>query len=267
MFEFRDYKDYLRKAIEARPNAGRGLRLGLAKSIGCPVSHISQVLNGNSHFSMEQAEGANEFFGHTDEEANFFLLLLQLARAGSPALRKRLEAQLDQLMKKRMVLKDRLGVKEGVSEENQAIFYSSWLYGAIHVAVTIEKMQTKEAIARYFGLSLKRAGEILEFLAATGLISKKPNGNYVIGTSRIHLAGDSPLISKFHTNWRMRAIQSLEKDSLEEDLHYSSVITLSEADAKKIKSDLVKAIAEAKAVIKDSKEEGIHSFSLDFFRL
>ncbi|MGZ3696164.1 MAG: TIGR02147 family protein, partial [Bdellovibrionota bacterium] len=220
-----------------------------------------------SHFSMEQAEGVNAFLGHTEDEAQFFLLLLQFSRAGTPALRKRLEGQIQQIAKRRHFLKDRLGVKESINSEDQAKFYSTWLYGAVHVIVSIEKFQTKEAISKYLGISLKRSGEILEFLESLGLVVKNTNGKYSMGTARVHLASDSPMISKFHANWRMKSIQSLDNDDAADSLHYSSAITISAADQDRIKSMLVNTIDEVKKIVKDSKEEGIHSLCFDFYRL
>jgi len=43
----------------------------------------------------------------------------------------------------------------------------------------------------------------------TGLAEEK-EGRFKIGNSRIHLPSNSPLISKHHTNWRVKAIQTLE---------------------------------------------------------
>lgn len=267
VFDFKEYKAYLHAVIASKPKRGRGVRMTLAQAIGAPVSHISQVLGGSSHLSFEQAEGVNEFLGHTQDEAGFFLLLVQHARAGTPALRRRIEGQIQIVLDKRLILKERLGVKAMLSVEDQAIFYSSWVYGAIHVMLTIERFQSREALSRYLGISSKRVGEILEFLISIGLAVQKENGRFGVGTARIHLGNDSPMISKFHTNWRMRAIRSLEEENANQDLHYSSAITISEGDMSRIKSLLVKYIEEIKAIISDSKEEGLHCFSLDFFRL
>jgi uncharacterized protein (TIGR02147 family) len=241
--------------------------MAMARSIGAPVSHVSQVLNGSFHFTLEQAEGVNEYFGHTQDESNFFLLLVQYARAGTPSLRRRLESQIQQVIERRLILKERLGVTASLSSEAQATFYSSWIYGAIHVMLSIEGFQTREAISRYLRLSQKRVGEILEFLVSLGLAVQSENGRYRIGTTRIHLGNNSPMISKFHTNWRMRAIRSLEDENTQANLHYSSAITISEADVTRIKSQLVRYIDEIKTVVRESKEEGVHCFSLDFFRL
>lgn len=267
IFDYGDYKSYLSEVIGSKPRRGRGVRIALARALGAPVSHVSQVLGGKSHLSLEQAEGVNAFLGHTDEEAEFFLLLIQLTRAGTPALRKRLEIQLGRLREKRLVLKDRLGIQAKLSADQQATFYSSWVYGAVHVMLSIEKFQTKEAVSRHLGISLKRINEVIEFLESVGLAVRDDQGKYGIGTTRIHLGSDSPLISKFHTNWRMKAIQSLEKEDAEKDLHYSSAITIAEADVLRIHAKLVDYIQEIKAIVRDSKEEGVHCFSLDFFRI
>lgn len=267
IFEYHNYKAYLEALIGSKPKRGRGIRMEWARASACPYSHISQVMLGNSHLSMEQAEATNQYFGHTEEEANFFLLLVQLARAGTASLKSRLERQIEQVLERRLVLKDRLGVKAGVSREDQATFYSSWHYGAIHVMLSIEKFQTKDSIARYLGISLKRVGEVLEFLTSVGLAVPRENGQFGIGTGRIHLESDSPMISKFHTNWRMRAIQSLDREDSHADLHYSSAITISESDFKRVKALLVNYINEIKTIIRESKEEGAHCFSVDLFRL
>lgn len=51
------------------------------------------------------------------------------------------------------------------------------------------------------------------------------------------------------------------------DLFYSSVVTLSKADITKIKSKLVQWITETKSIIRESKEEEVYSFNLDFFKV
>jgi len=52
------------------------------------VAFVSQILNEVSIFSLEQAEGLNSLLGHSADESDFFLLLVQCGRAGTHALRK-----------------------------------------------------------------------------------------------------------------------------------------------------------------------------------
>lgn len=265
VFDYLDYKDYLRDALEARTEQGRGERSRLAAFVGCHTAYVSQVLNGSAHFSLEQGELINRFLGHGRDQSLFFLFLIQFVRAGTPALKKIFEEQLQVLREKQFILKDRLEFKKTLSREDQATFYSSWHYGAIHVLVSVPGCHTERGLSEYLGLPVERVAEILQFLVGVGLVVRK-SGHYEIGTSHIHLEHDSPVISKHHTNWRLQSIQSLDRIS-KQDLHYSSVITASKKDADEIRSVLVKAIEEVRAIVKGSKDEEGFCYSIDFFGL
>lgn len=267
LFDYIDYKSFLNAYIEAQPRGGRGLKLAISIRVGCPVSHISQVLNGTkSQLSLEQAEGLNEFLGHSSEESLYLLTLVQFARAGTPALRRRLRDQISELQNKRNNLKERFRVKS-LSREDQIEFYSSWIFGAIHILLTLPEYQTKEAISQYFGLSIKKTSQVLEFLVSIGLAEQIDTHRFKVGSERIHLGNESPLISKFHTNWRIKAIHALDQDSFATNLHYSSVISFSAADFDKIKSALVDMIENSKKVIRESPPEQIGVFNIDFFKI
>ena len=266
VFDYNGYPEYLFDWLAGQPKRGRGLRSSLAAAMHSPVSHVSQVLGGISDLSLEQAEDVNEFLGHTADHSEYFLLLVQHGRAGTAKLKSRIESQLERIRQKRLILKDRLDVKTSISREDQATFYSTWHYAGIHILLTIEKYQTKEAIARYLGISLKKTTEMLEFLISIGL-AKQEHGRYLVGPTRVHLGNDSPMINKHHINWRLQAIQSLEREDMQMALHYSSVVSISKDDATRIKALLVKSIENAKSVIRDSKEEELYSFCLDFFRI
>src|SRR5437660_270087 len=111
LFEYRDYKAYLRDLLSQMPAQGYGVRSKLAQALRCQVAYVSQVFNKEIHFSLEQAEELNRFFGHSHEESDYFLLLVQSARAGTRALKDRIQAQLEQRRKTHLNLKDRAGVK------------------------------------------------------------------------------------------------------------------------------------------------------------
>ncbi|MGK5081863.1 DUF4423 domain-containing protein [Bdellovibrionota bacterium FG-1] len=195
----------------------------------------------------------------------FFLQLIQLARAGTPTLRQLTEDQIDQSIESHLNLKNRPDFKRTLSIQDQGVYYSAWYYPAIHVVLSMKQLQTKKALAQYFGLSIKTVSDVLLFLTSVGLALEK-QGQYEVGSVSIHLGKDSPMISKHHTNWRVRAITSLEAQK-PEDLHYSSAVTISKGDETKVKSILVRAIEEVRAVVKASPEEGAHCYTVDFFCL
>lgn len=264
LFEFKDYKAYITNRLEL-PDMPKGSRSRLAECIHCHSAYISQVLNGGAHFSLEQADLINPFLNHTKEESHFFLLLVQYGRAGTASLKNLFQEEIEQAKDAQFNLKNRLVFKKTLSTEDQATFYSSWQYGAIHVLVSVPGCHTERGISQYLGLPLKRVSEIVHFLVQVGLL-ERTSDRLKIGTSHIHLGKDSPMISRHHTNWRMQAIQSLERGN-DPDLHYSSVITASKDDSLKIKEIMVKAIEQIRSIVKDSKDEESYSYAMDFFGL
>ena len=73
-------------------------------------------------------------------------------------------------------------------------------------------------------------------------------------------------MNKHHTNWRIKAIQSLDNKN-DTDMHYSGVITCSHQDIEKIREVMLSAIQEIKALIRESQDETLFVYSLDLFGL
>jgi uncharacterized protein (TIGR02147 family) len=266
VFEFKDYKAYLKYTEGRRPQNGRGFRAELSRSASCQTAYISQVLNGNANFSLEQAQAINKLLLHDKDEARFFILLVEYARAGTLDLRAHFLELMNELIQKQLNLKERFKIKEVLSLEDQTTYYSEWAYAAIHIAVTISKLSSSAAIAEFFQLPKLKVQKVLKFLVSSGLILESKPDQYSIGTARIHLGQDSALISKHHSNWRLQAMNSFERETAK-DLHYTSVISLSNDDILEIKARLVKEIDAVKSTVKASKEETMCCFTLDFFSL
>ncbi|MFZ4403576.1 MAG: TIGR02147 family protein [Pseudobdellovibrionaceae bacterium] len=265
IFDYSDYKKYICDRFENSEGKGRGLKLKMAEHLHCQTSFVSQVLNGQPHFSLEQAIKLNSFFLHNKDESQFFILVLQYQRAGSSDLQAYFKEQMRDILKQRSDLKNRLKVKNGLKLVQQQTYYSSWHYAAVHMLVSIDKYQKPEAIEKYLNLPREKTLEILTFLEQAGLIARK-NGHYVSGVTRLHLPKDSPLIQRQHSNWRLKAIDAISLNR-DQDLHYSTVVSMSPSDVPVVKEILIKAIEECRKVIKESKEESLQSICIDLFEV
>src|SRR3989344_6270394 len=93
VFDFSDYKEFLRAWIDEKGHKGRGLKTKLAQAIGCNSTYVAHILHGKSHLSLEQGEAAARFKGLDTKEKHYFLLLIQLGRAGTVELRRYFETQ------------------------------------------------------------------------------------------------------------------------------------------------------------------------------
>lgn len=263
-YDFESYKAFLRALVGSRA-VRSGLRSKFARALNCQPTFISQVLYSQAHFSLEQGEIISNFLGHSQDEKAYFLLLIQYERAGTEGLKRFFLDQMHELRRKRMVLTERLGEKALLSESNQATYYSSWQYAAIHVALTVPSLQSVAALSEYFRISKARVSSVLEFLCRVNL-ARQHGATFSTGDVQIRLGNNSPNIVKHHANWRNHCISALEAESIR-DLHYSGVVSLSEKDAIKIKDQTLRFIQESLKTIRSSREESVYCFTIDFFGL
>lgn len=265
LYEYTSYKKFLNDLIRTYPAGGRGQRKALAEFIGCQVAYVTHVLSGERDFNLEQAEAAARYFSLSKGETEFFLTLVQENRAATTELRRYFERLLKELREKNSRLKEKLNFKDVMSNEVKMTYYSSWLYSAVHMALTIPGLRTVTALAEKFDVSSSHILEILEFLCKYGLVYKD-NNFYKSKSSLLHLEKDSPLIARHHSNWRLRALTSLDEVQ-DSNFHYSSVVSVSKKDAVRVREHMMKALVEMTEIIKPSKEEELVSLCLDMFHI
>lgn len=264
IWEFTHYRDYLTEKLG--PEGSRtGLRKKLAEAIPVHTTFVSQVLKGRTEFSLEQAEAVNSFFEHTDDEGEYFILLILKDRSTNEKLKKRFEKKMQMMRDERLNIKARLDSTDSIAMKDRERFYSSAVYGAIHVLVAIPQFGSIEALAEATKLSRSRVREIVDFMIRVGVL-KENSGKIETGTNHIHLENDSELILKHHTNWRYHTIsnlQFLDRD----DVHYSACLSLSVEDAFKLKESILANLKQNVDVISKSKEEVAYVMCFDFYKL
>jgi uncharacterized protein (TIGR02147 family) len=264
VFDYQDYREFLIEALGGKSKR-TGQRGALARHLGCQTAFLSQVLHGTANLTLEQAFKVNQFFSHDPVTAEFFLLLVQKDRAGTHELKSYFQNKMTEILNKRSEISSRITKNRAVSESDQAYYYSYWYIGAIHVAISIPELQTAASLAKHFHLEDGVVREALDFLVNTGL-AKFEKQKFSIGPSHIHLPKDSKFIHQLHSNWRMQALQSLEKKR-DSDLHYSVAYTLSRADVEKIRQQILQLIEHNMSVVRPSAEEVLYCNTIDFFEL
>jgi DNA-binding MarR family transcriptional regulator len=264
IWEFINYRDYL--MLKLGPEGTRsGARKELAEAIGVHTTYVSQVLKGRAEFSLEQAEGINLHFDHSDDEGEYFILLLLKERAGSPPLKKRFDKKILKMREERLNISRRLNVDSTISDKDREKFYSSALYGATHVLCSLPQFRTTRDLAHALSLPLSRMTEIVEFLLRIGLL-KSEKDQLVAGTQHVHLGNQSELILKHHINWRMHTISNLQFLD-REDLHYSAALSISAADAFKVKEAILETLKRTVEIVGKTKVESAYVLGFDFYKL
>lgn len=263
IFSTTDYKEYLRSKIAEK---GRGARSRLAEVIRCKPSYIAQILNGNTNLSLEQAEDINQYLGHTDIECSYFISLVLYERAGSESLRQRLFKDVEEIRSKAKKIKNRVSKNVKINSDDLAQYYSSWVYIAVHGLCHMDKKTTAKKIAKRLRVSEIVIEKAIQFLISAGLLEKTAKG-YIVQGKRTHLDGDSPLVIQHHTNFRTCAIRSFEAFN-QENLHYTSVVAVSEKERLYIKELITQTISEIKSKVgENEKPEVLLGFNADFFEI
>ena len=265
VFDFKDYKAFLRDFELSRKSFERGFRSKLAEAIQCQSAYVSQVLSGEAHLSLEQALRAAKHLNLRENETKHFLLLVEFARAGTKELKAHFEAEIRKDREANFNIKERVGEARILNEREQATYYSGWHYLAIHLLVGLKRFNDISSIATALKISEEAVSKALIFLTQADLIVEE-NGKLKTGLAKIHLDRESPLITQHHTNWRMAAVQSLNRGS-KVDVHYSSASTVSRKDADILRSLIVSLIENYVAVVKPSEEEVMVGFNVDFYQL
>lgn len=262
IYDFTDYIELLDFLINSSNNKGRGIKKQLSDVLNCQLSFITHVFNRNKDFSSEHIFKIATFFKLNNDETEFLVTLHSFNRAGTQDLKSFYLKKLNLIKNKYKLLKHRLNEVEPIDLESQAIYYSHWLYSAIHMAVTIPDLQNIKNLKKYFDLEAKEFNKIVNFLIKKDLI-KKENDRLLPGVSNIFLSKDSPLINSHHTNWKIKIINDFAKKEDLNDLSYTLCFTASEEDYKKIRELLLNTINDALKIIRPSPEEKLCLFALD----
>lgn len=266
LFEYSDYRKYLNRVFSKGHKDLYGNKSMLAKHLNCQSSYISQVCTFRTHLNLEHGLKISEYLGLDTSATEYFLVLIQLERAGTPKLRGHFEDQRKKILSSRELIQSQIKVKDQITLEDQTTYYSNWYYSAVHIACALPNINSDLELSRLLHLPIDLTSETVNFLISCGLINRAKNKDLVIGKKRIHVGENSRFINNHHRNWRLQAIKQIEFRE-KEDLCYSGVLAISTEDATKIKKIFLNAIRLSEPIINESLEENLYTVLLDFSRL
>lgn len=264
VFDYHDYKQCVNEWIGAQPSGGHGQLRQMALYLGVNSVVMSQIFRGNRELSLEQGLKLTQYMGYTEVARDYFLVLVQIARAGSEDLKRVFEKQRQELSQKAQSLKNRIQHQK-FSEEDKATFYSQWYYSAIRLGASIPKNNKVGELAQFLNLERALVVRVLEFLIKNKLVIER-DGELELGPQVTHVGYDSPFVNRHHTNWRIKGLQAMEtvKDS---DLFYTGPMALSRQASDEIRSLLVKLVENCTRKAKDSDSETLNCLNIDWFSI
>jgi uncharacterized protein (TIGR02147 family) len=262
-FNASNYRELIRSRFEQMPNRGYGQMGRIAKYLGVNQTLVSQVMSGLKEFTEEQGFLLGEYFELNDLETEFLLLLIRRDRAGHHKLKQFFEKQIIRARSEAQKVKHHVSREKELTIEQQSIFYSSWIYSAVHGLTAIPSKQSVEAVASHLGVSRARISEIANWLLRVGLC-KELQGRLVVGPKSTFVEKESPLSGQHLSNWHVKA-QELMVEKMDSDLFFSAPITVSEKDYAEIRKELVQQIAKISKRVEKSESQILAAFNIDCF--
>jgi uncharacterized protein (TIGR02147 family) len=263
VYEANNYKPVLKRLLNDRRKAAKGVSRKLAEYLGVHPSLVSQVLTGSKDFSEEQLLVVCEFLGLGKLESKYLLALLQRERAGSVKLKVHFEEVIAQIRKDALKIANRAHRDKNLSGEEESIFYSSWIYSAVHLMTTLKEPVTFDKIVKRLAVSPGRAQEALDFLISSQLVKQKGKV-YEAGVRATHLGRSSPHLPKHHSAWRLKAIQRAEELS-DDELMYTANFSISRKDFPVLREEMMQTIQRFLSIVKESPGEEVAQFNIDLF--
>lgn len=262
LFAMTDFRDYIRIWTQAN---GRGSYRRIAIALSMHTTLVSQIINGRKCFTEEQAATLCSYMGLNQLETDYFLKMVQIERAGNPSLKAIHTRQLQQLKKQANEIKSRVPESQDLTEQDRALFYSSWQYSLVRLLTGIDSYQRANDIAKFLGMSISRVQEILDFLSTRGLC--KVSGSRHIRTQKnTHVESGSALAIRHHQNWRSKSLTLLEQMT-SEDLAFTAPISIAKKDLQKVRSILLESISNIAKIVEDSPSEEVAYLGIDWIKM
>lgn len=266
IFTFIDYKKFVNKWVSQQVKSGRGQFRKMADYLNVSTVVISQIFRGERHLNSDQAAILAGFFAFNELESLYWLDMVSLERAGTRPLKTMLRRRLQDMRAKSQKLESRISNAKVMTAEQNATFYSSWRYSAVRLATTIDNLKSENDISRYLGIPLEHVQNILQFLLHVGLLAES-KGEITLNPQVTHLGTSSTLINNHRRNWRLKALERLDNLQEEQELSYSGLISISQADAHTARELLLEAIAAISALATESKAEQLNYLNIDFLAI
>jgi uncharacterized protein (TIGR02147 family) len=263
VFDFANYREYLTEWIKSRGSQGYGQKGRIAAALGVSSSLVSQILKGEKTLTPDQSSDLCDYLGLNDIESDYLHLLVEFDRAGSTRYREKLKRKIKSVQEESRRIGKRVPRQKELSDEQKAIFYSSWVYTGIFNLIAVPGRNEPTAIAEALQLEPGIVHRVLRFLVENGICVETKEG-LTFGPASIHVDNDSPFVNKHHQNWRVQALQHMERKR-DSDIFFTSPMSLSREARNEIRTLLPNVIQDVMKISGPSPSETTACLNIDWF--
>jgi uncharacterized protein (TIGR02147 family) len=261
------YRVVLREAVEARKILDPENNFeSLADSIRIPKSYLSKVLHAKADLSPDQLHLACVHLQMNEDEFAYMDLLLEYARTGLTARRKRLEHRIAEIQHEHASAEEYLSAPVAAADQIQGqaeYFLDPWA-SIVHMALLIPRFRDDLLLlSRQLGLTLARLNETIILLEKLRFIERKQKKLHVL-VEQMHLPPSS-----LYRAWRsgLRSIGAAKVESINEAQSYSfsAVFTCDKKTEKLIRVKFLEMLKEVESSVGSSTSSDVYQIEIGMF--
>jgi len=265
IYQFKSYKDFLRSLLKKE----RGATARMAEAAGCQSSYLSTVLQTGSKVQLthDHIFSISEYLNLSNNESHFFQLLLEKERASLRKYRLKLEADIEAARSEYLQINKILNKTAAETKSlTDDVYYSHWIFSALHIAVSIPNLQTLTALSEHFFMPKGILRAYLEKLESLQLVQKAGPEKWVWKSGDLHLPDKSPLAGMHQSTWRGKAVENKAFQS-QKSIHYTVVQSISRDDFERLRLIVLDWISLFQKISSPSKPEELVNLNVDFYRV
>lgn len=265
LFDFQNYKEFTLNHLSTLPKRGRGQFRKIALFLHVHTTFVSQVFSGDLNLTLEQALNLTEYWGMNKKEEEYFLLLVQLERAGSKALKDFFLKQIINRQEDYLKLSKKEPSNKELDDRDQALFYSEWFYSGIRLLAGVPGANSPHSLASKLGLPIKTVNEVIEFLVRVGLVEWKDQTLQLVD-KHTTLSNESMLVGRHHQNWRTKVVSYAHNLSNDEAM-YTNPILISAKDFVRVRKEIVVFLEKFREIAYPSPSELLACLNIDWVKI
>ncbi len=263
IFEFNSYSIYLNSWITSQGRAGYGIKGRMGKALEVSSTFISLMLKWEKLLTPDQASEMCDFLGLSDLESEYLHLLAEHERAGKIRYKEKIKKKIFALKEQANKIGRRVHRHKELTDEQKAIYYSTWLYTGIRNLSAVPEYNHSNDIAKKLNLDPSLVNKVVKFLIENELCEEK-DGKISYGPASLHVDKDSPFVNKHHQNWRLQGIQKME-NRRDRDLFFTSPMSVSKETAAQIQKMIPQFIQEVMKIVGPSPSEITTCLNIDWY--
>lgn len=269
IYYFVDYRLVLKTLIEEQKNKNNKLNYSkLANDLGIQKTYISKVINGSAHLSTDQVYLIADYFSLSEEELDYFLLLLEYERSGVAIRKKKLLKKINYVQSQHRSIKKHLktnSIDPLISPLGE--FYLDPYVKVVHIFLSISFYQKNYLkIAEQLQISQTQLTKIVNTLEKSNIIQWVPaSKSYKILSQDLLLPKESPLCVAHQNLFRTISAQQILRLPIRDSLGMQITFSADDRTKNKIHERFLEFLKEMEILVKNATSEKVYQFNFDLF--